>query len=379
MDFHQQGERLLARYRDGDIDRRSFLGAVGLVCAAAGLASPLAAYAQQPQSLRFDGWGGVGQQALTRHIFTPFTERTGVQVRQGSFSGWEEFLTRVRAGSPGEYNICSLSNLVSYYTFTQGNLGQALDISKIPRFASYDQRGLEAFKRLSGGEACAVPFQLTTIGIAYNRDKLDGASVRSQGVQSLLNDRYRGRIVGENNWLRRIWYAALQSGQDPNAIRDMDAVWDRIRQSRRLVTKYWGSGAEQMSLLSNGTADISDAWGLRVFHLRKQGHPIDIVYPQGIYTDIAGMFVFRGTPLTPVYEMFDIVLREEVQFALAEQEGSTPLFDPAKVDVPQALRASLPGYDEEGKLRLGVFPDPVYWNGHGDAWQRRYTQVMARG
>ncbi len=383
MDLHRRCERLIGRFRDGDIDRRSFLGLLGRASLLAGLAGPavtmLARQAVAAESLRFDGWGGVAQQALTRHIFTPFTEQTGIAIRQGSFGGWEEFLTRVRASSPGEYNVCSLSNLVSYYTFIQGRLGQPLDLAKIPRLALFDQRGVEAFRRLSNGEICAVPYQLTTIGIAYNRDKLDGAALRAQGVQALLNDQYRGRLVGENNWLRRIWYAALQSGQDPNAIGNMDAVWDRIRASRRLVTKYWSSGAEQMSLLANGTADLSDAWGIRVFHLKKQGHPIDIFYPEGIYTDTAGMFVFKGTPLEPVYALFDIVLREEVQFALAEQEGSTPLFDPEKVTVPPELKASLPGYDENGRLRIGVFPDPVYWNANGDAWQRRYTQVMARG
>ncbi|WP_431284339.1 extracellular solute-binding protein [Humitalea sp. 24SJ18S-53] len=383
MNMQSRCEHLIERHGNGDLGRRGFLGLLGMAAASVGLAGAgiagLTRHAQAADGIRFDGWGGVAQQAMDRLVLRPFTEKTGTAVRQGSFGSMEELLTKVRAGSPGDYNLASLNTRLAYKQFYDFGLCEAVDETRIPRLATMDRRAIDGFKILSDGKLCAVPSILTTVGILYNRDLLPSAEVAQKGADILLDSRFRGKISGENNWLKRIWYGALQTGQNPNAIANMDAVWDKIRQSRQMVIKYWSSGAEQMSLLANGTAVVSDGWGVRAFHLRKQGFPIDIAFPNGIYTDTGGILVLKGTPMDAAYEMFDILLRPEVQFVLAEDEGNTPLYDPTKVEIPASLRANLPGYDENGTLRLGTFVDPVYWTQNAIAWQRRYQQVMARG
>jgi spermidine/putrescine transport system substrate-binding protein len=63
--------------------------------------------------------------------------------------------------------------------------------------------------------------------------------MREKGARILIDPEYEGRIGGWGEWRTRIWYGALQTGQDPNNIEDMEAVWDAIRQHRDLVLKYW--------------------------------------------------------------------------------------------------------------------------------------------
>jgi spermidine/putrescine-binding protein len=56
-----------------------------------------------------------------------------------------------------------------------------------------------------------------------------------------------------------MWYASLQTGQDPNNATDMDAIWEAVRAHRDLLLKYWSSGAELMSLLAEEEIYVTEA------------------------------------------------------------------------------------------------------------------------
>src|SRR5690606_29014316 len=78
MDDTTRYRRLLERYRNGDIDRRGFLTLIGAASLTAGLiGGPLKglqrqALAATPESVRFDGWGGVVSEAFRKYAFDPY-------------------------------------------------------------------------------------------------------------------------------------------------------------------------------------------------------------------------------------------------------------------------------------------------------------------
>ena len=92
MDNTKRFERLLERYRNGDLERRTFLGLIGAAGLAYGVQTPFAgmARAQTVSQVRFDGWGGVVSEAFRRHAFDPYTEATGISVVDGTLSGADE-------------------------------------------------------------------------------------------------------------------------------------------------------------------------------------------------------------------------------------------------------------------------------------------------
>ena len=64
------------RYLNGDLSRRGFLKVLGVACASAGLViSPVGRMTRSAlatkKTIRFDGWGGVVQEAFTNHAFEP--------------------------------------------------------------------------------------------------------------------------------------------------------------------------------------------------------------------------------------------------------------------------------------------------------------------
>jgi spermidine/putrescine transport system substrate-binding protein len=68
-------ERLQERHLNGGLDRRTFLGLSAAAAASAGVLTrwsgpALAAVTE----VRFDGWGGVVQEAIDKYAFQPYTK-----------------------------------------------------------------------------------------------------------------------------------------------------------------------------------------------------------------------------------------------------------------------------------------------------------------
>lgn len=383
MSIDKAYSQLLERYGNGDLQRRQFLGRIGQMALGAGLfgsgLAPLArlAQAQGAGAIRHDGYGGVSQGAYNKHVLTAFASKTGIKVNQGSYGVPQELIAKIQADGIQNYNFCNISDQSTVLRMVKLGLGTELDEKRIPRLANVIPRALEAYRRVGGGKLTAVPFGMSGGWIAYNKDKVDRAEVEAKGYGILIDAKFKGVAIGQDGWMQRIWYAAVQSGQDPNAIKDMAVVWDRIRQAKGNVLKFWRSSAEQMLLFSNGSALIGDSWFVPSFNLIRQGAPIATWPRTGSYVDFGCIMVFKSAPLEAAYEIFDILLRPETMIAIALEVGNVPLLDPTKHAVPDGVKA-LPGFDPTGTLEGYRSFDPFYWTANSDAWQKEYIRVLAR-
>src|SRR5262245_26441157 len=101
MEDYLRYERLLERYQSGAVDRRTFLGLVGAAALSVGLGGGLLTGTSRKalaevKEVRFDGWGGVVQDAMRKLAFVPFETSTGIKVVDGSFGGEDEIFTKVK-------------------------------------------------------------------------------------------------------------------------------------------------------------------------------------------------------------------------------------------------------------------------------------------
>ncbi|HUF57416.1 MAG TPA: extracellular solute-binding protein [Thermohalobaculum sp.] len=377
MDNTKRYERLLERYRNGDLPRRTFLGLIGAAGAAYGVAGPLGRYAraQDVTQVRFDGWGGVVSEAFEELAFDPYEEKTGIEVVSGTFGGADEYLSRVKASQPGEYNIAHLSGVFDYARYVDLELGSELNEDNIPNLEFVIPRLVEVLRNYTGGTLSAVPYDYGTTGIAYNRDHVSEDEAKEKGASLLIDDAYNGKIGGWGDWRTRIWMGALQTGQDPNDIQDMEAVWDAIRTHRDMALKYWGSGAELMSLLAEEEIYVTEGWSGRIYALQDQGHPIGYVDPPNGYGWQECLFVLRGSPMEACEELLNFMLEPDVSIAVAEGQNYPPALDPAKVELTDRVKA-LPAFDPTGTLDGLTFADPAYWNGHEQEWSKEFGRIQ---
>jgi spermidine/putrescine transport system substrate-binding protein len=372
-------ERLLERYRNGDIDRRTFLRLLSVAGLAAGVVGgplrPISEALAAVEQVRFDGWGGVVSEAFRGHAFKPYTDKTGIEVVDGTFGSGDEYLSRIKASQPGEYNIAHLSGVFDYVRYHNLDYSSQLNEDNIPNLQNVIVALQDVLRGVSGGTLSAVPYDYGTTSLAYNRKHISDDEMKEKGAMLLIDEAYKGKIGGWGEWKTRIWYGALQTGQDPNNIQDMDAVWDAIRQHRDLALKYWESGAELMSLLAEEEIYVTEGWSGRIKALQEQGHDIGYYDPPGGLGWQECLFVIKGSPMAECEELLNFMLEPEVAVAVAEGQNYPPALDPTKVALSDKV-SNLPAFDPSGTLSGLNFFEPAYWNGNEAEWAKTFGRVQ---
>jgi len=237
-------ERLTERYLNGGMDRRTFLGLAAAAAASAGVTTRWSGAALAAVTeVRFDGWGGVVQEAIDKYAFQPYTKKTGLKVVQGTFGDENEIITKVKTSNPGDFQIVHSSGVEYYKKYVDGGWVSEINEANIPNMVNVMTAMIEPFRKMTP-KLSAVPYDYGTTGIAYNTKVISDAEAKEKGAKLLIDPKYKDKVGGYGDMVTRVWYGALQTGQNPNDIKDIDAVWAKVRESRDLAKKYWGSGAE---------------------------------------------------------------------------------------------------------------------------------------
>ncbi|MGF1622606.1 MAG: PotD/PotF family extracellular solute-binding protein [Rhodomicrobiaceae bacterium] len=378
MDNTKRYERLLDRFRSGNVSRRNFLTLIGASAAAYGvMGSPFGRYAlaAKPDQVRFDGWGGVVSEAFRKHAFDPYTEKTGIKVVDGTFGNADEYIARVKASQSGEFNLAHLSGVFDYVRYKDLGFASELNEKNIPNLDNVIPALVKVLREISGGTLSAVPYDYGTTSLAYNRKHISDDEIKEKGAKILLDEKYKGKIGGWGEWKTRIWYGALQTDQNPNDIKDIEKVWDAIRTHRDLALKYWSSGAELMSLLANEEIYVTEGWSGRIQALQDQGHDIGYYDPPGGLGWQECIFVIKGSPMEACEELLNFMLEPEVAIAVAEGQKYPPALIPEKVDLPESV-ASLPAFDPTGRLDGLNFYNASYWNSNEADWSKTFGRIQ---
>jgi len=381
MDISKVYEKVADRYQNGDMKRRSFLRVVGRMALMMGVGGSaigrMAGAAHAAGTIRYDGFGGYSQAAYDNLVLKPFAAKTGYTVNQGSYGSPDAFIAQLQAEGIEKFNLFwAASDLTPIQAKRRGWIME-MDESKMPRIKDLIPKLVETNKKNGGGQLISIPYCLSGGAIAFNTKLVDPAFVAEQGFNILLSPKYKGNVGAFDNWQYRTYYAALQAGQDPNNISDIQAVWEKVRELKRNVLKFWSTGAEQVSLLTSESIAMTDAWFVPIHNLRKKGLPFDYWPKNGSYTQAGTLVALKGTPPDALYEMVDILLRPEVSFALSLETGNLPLLDPKKHAFPAEVQ-KLPGYDPTGTFDGYRSFDPIYWEEKGLTWQREYIRVLSR-
>jgi spermidine/putrescine transport system substrate-binding protein len=380
-DLNDQLDTVVELYRDGRITRRDFIKYLGVAGAAAGLVGGpfgfLTRGAHASKSIRVDSWGGTTSEALRKYAFEPFTKATGIEVVDAAFTGMDAFLTQVKASYPpgGEFNIAHLSAVFDYARYMDLGFGVVLDEARIPNLQKVMVPMMNALRDLSDGKLSAVPYDLGQTGIAYNTKYISKEKAEKMGVSLLWDKDLKGRLGSWGaDYRTNMWYGALYTGQSPNNITNLDAVWDALREQRALMKKYWESGAELMSLLAGDEIYATVAWSGRVAALQQEGHTIGYLSPKGTYSWMEYMFVLKGTDLEVAQKLLNFMLEPEAAIAVAKGQNYPPSLDPTKVPMPPEVQ-KMPAFDPTGTLEGYLFAKPDYWNKHEVEWTERWDRI----
>jgi spermidine/putrescine transport system substrate-binding protein len=367
-------ERLKEIYGNGGIGRRRFLGLTAATAASMGVTLSWGRKAlADAKEVRFDGWGGVVQDALHKYAFEPYMAKTGNKVVEGSFDDEDVLITKIKSANPGDYQIVHSSGIEYYKKYVDLGWTSVINEANIPNLANVLPAMIEPFRKLTP-KISSAPYDYGTTGIAYNTKYISDAEAKEKGAMLLVDKKYAGKIGAYGSMITRVWYGALQTGQDPNNVQDIDAVWAKAREARDLTKKYWGSGSELMDLLSKEEIIVTDAWSGRVAALQQQGAPIGYIDPKNSYAWLEDMLVLKGSPMAECEELINFMLDPTTAIAVAEGQSYPPSLDPRKVKLTDKI-AKLPAYDPTGEFKSLTFGDPNYWAAHNDDWTKQWDRI----
>jgi len=292
---------------------------------------------------------------------------------QGTFGDESEIITKVKTASPGDYQIIHSSGVEYYKRYADGGFLSEINEANIPNLKLVMPAMIEPFRKVAPKLSCA-PYDYGTTGIAYNTKVISDAEAKEKGAKLLIDPKYKDKVGGYGDMVTRVWYGALQTGQNPNDIKDIEAVWAKVREGRDITKKYWGSGAELMDLLSKEEIVVTDAWSGRVAALQGQGHPIGYLDPKGSYAWMEDMLILKGSPMAECEELINFMLDPATAIAVAEGQNYPPSLDPNKVKLTDKI-AKLPAFDPTGTMTALTFADPIYWAANADAWQKQWDRI----
>jgi spermidine/putrescine transport system substrate-binding protein len=231
------------------------------------------------------------------------------------------------------------------------NLGYAsvLDETKIPNLKNVMVSMIKPLREITKGTLSAVPYDLGQTGIAYNTKHISKDKAEKLGASLLWDKSLKGKLGSWGGDHRtNMWYAALHTGQSPNNMTDLKAIWAALREQRGLMKKYWSSGAELMSLLANGEIYATVAWSGRVAALQQEGHPIGYLSPKGTYSWMEYLFVLKGTDLEIAQQLLNFMLEPAAAIAVSEGQNYPPSLDPTKVELTEKIK-KMPAFDRNGR------------------------------
>jgi len=236
---------------------------------------------------------------------------------------------------------------------------------------------IKPLRDITKGTLSAVPYDLGQTGIAYNTKHISKAKAEKLGASLLWDKGLKGKLGSWGGDFRtNMWYAALHTGQSPNNMTDLKAIWAALREQRGLMKKYWSSGAELMSLLANGEIYATVAWSGRVAALQQEGNPIGYLSPKGTYSWMEYLFVLKGTDLEVAQKLLNFMLEPAAAIAVAEGQNYPPSLDPSKVKLTDKIM-KMPAFDPTGKLDGYLFANPSYWNAHQLEWTEKWDRIKA--
>ena len=236
---------------------------------------------------------------------------------------------------------------------------------------------IKPLRDITKGTLSAVPYDLGQTGIAYNTEHISKEKAEKLGASLLWDKELKGKLGSWGGDFRtNMWYAALHTGQSPNNMTDLKAIWAALREQRDLMKKYWSSGAELMSLLANGEIYATVAWSGRVAALQQEGHPIGYLSPKGTYSWMEYLFVLKGTDLDVAQKLLNFMLEPSAAIAVAEGQNYPPSLDPTKVTLTEKIK-KMPAFDPTGKLDGYLFADPAYWNANQVEWTEKWDRIKA--
>lgn len=323
------------------------------------LATPLA---QAAPDLTFVSWGGSTQAAQEKTWAKPFSQESGIRVKQAGPTDYAAFKRMVEARDV----IWDVVDVEPDFALRAGREGllEPLDLKQVaqrsidPRFVTIYAVGSFYFSFILGYNTTLVPDQPAGWSALFDTRKYPGKRAlykwSSPGVLEM---------------------ALLADGVAPEQLYplDLDRAFRKLDSIKPDIV-WWGSGDESQQLLGAGATSLGMFWNGRVNALQQAGSPVGISWQQNLVT---GDFLVipRGAKNADAAKRFlGYATSARAQADFATQTGYAPVNLQSVALIPPHLADSLPSAHMDSQINL----DFKYWSKNGEAIAERWYAWQAQ-
>jgi len=326
--------------------RRTVLRTGGAALVSA-LAAPAVVRAAD-KVLYINTWGGPWQEAARKHLFDPFTEKTGVEIRTVSPVSFAKLAAQVRTGVY-EFDVTTLGGAELMRANQAGIIADGIE-------APYDDA---VFQNGVASHAFATV-------LAWRTDKYQESP---QNWADFWNvEKFPGNRSLQRYPARVLPLALLADGVPVSELYPLDvdrafASLDRIKDH---IIVWWTAGAQSTQILRDGEVDMIGIWHGRYYEAEDAGAPVAMTWHQG-EVDRAYWVVAKGTPnaaLAGEFVHFAVGAEPLAGFAMQGNYGAlnpaayAHISDDAAARMPTAPE-NYPQVFEQDIANLGIDPSEL--------------------
>ena len=144
---------------------------------------------------------------LSEEALKIFEEETGITVHEDKFESNEDVLPKIESGV--SYDLICISDYC-IETMIEKNLLLPIDKSKIPNISNINKDKLKSLSVCDPGNTYAVPYFCGTMGIIFNKEKLDAKNITYPTKWAdLFNPALKGELLMQSS-VRDLYTVALK-------------------------------------------------------------------------------------------------------------------------------------------------------------------------
>lgn len=208
-------------------------------------------------------------------LLEDFTKETGIKVILSSFESNETMYAKLKTmGKENSYDVIAPSNYFVEKMRKEGML-LPLDHSKLPALKELDPNMLN--KEYDPHNQFSVPQVFGTTSIAYNKDNVDVTHLTSWA--DLWKPEYKGKLQLTDDARDIFHMALLKLGLNPNTTdpAEIKQAYEELLKMRKNVAAFNSDNAANTFI--SGEIDVGTLWNGSAYIARKEGTPVNVVWP----------------------------------------------------------------------------------------------------
>lgn len=291
-------------------------------------------------------------------LIAPFEATHNVKVNVKTYEGTGTGLSIIEQSSAGDWDILMIDAPDTPMIAEMG-IFEPMDESKLPLGDLFPSLTAAAFNHVDGVRY-AVPEKFGYYGVAYNKEKVDPADMRSANV--MWNSKYKGRVAVYDYYFPSMQLIAISMGIHPDSITmdDLPAIREKLLAMKPNV-KMVGDIVSVQNALVNGDVDmIINGAEFAVSGLMPSMPQLDwTIFDEGGLMWIQGIGVFKESSQKDLaFDFINHILSPKGQGALATSECYWAMPANSKAVLNDAERSIL-RWDEQAAFMKRSVPSTI--------------------